>query len=272
VIEVVVATGIVTVQDGGRRGHMHEGVPEGGALVPELLARANAAAGNADLDAALEVQGLLTITVRDAVVVAADDGVPHHLASGDTWTLACGAARVRYASVRGGIDVPIVLGGRGTLLVAGLGGHHGRPLRRGDVLRVGGAANLHGDLPRVPALDRAIRVIPGPDVDRFDSMAMEVLLASDYRVSMRSDRVGIRLEGPRLARIDDDTAVSAPMVRGAIQVPASGEPIVLGPDHPTTGGYPVLATVVRADLGALAARPVRALVRFVKGPRSGQSA
>jgi allophanate hydrolase subunit 2 len=80
---------------------------------------------------------------------------------------------------------------------------------------------------------------------------------------MRSDRVGIRLEGPGLARVDDDTALSAPMMRGAIQVPASGEPIVLGPDHPTTGGYPVIATVVRADLGALSARQVGALVRFV---------
>ena len=97
-------------------------------------------------------------------------------------------------------------------------------------------------------------------------MALEVLrgvLASDYRVSMRSDRVGIRLEGPRLARIDDDTAVSAPMVRGAIQVPASGEPIVLGPDHPTTGGYPVLAVLARAELGRFHARPVGATVRFV---------
>jgi biotin-dependent carboxylase-like uncharacterized protein len=270
VIEVIAAAGIVTIQDGGRPGHMHEGLPPGGPLVPELLARANAGAGNALLDAAFEVQGSLTIAAMASAVVAADDGVPRTLEKGEPWTLACGAARVRYAAVRGGVDVPVVLGGRGTLLVAGLGGHDGRPLHRGDVLRVGSRASVHSVPPPPPSLDRAIRVIPGPDVDRFDSKAMEVLLASNYRISMRSDRVGIRLEGPRLARVDDDTALSAPMVRGAIQVPASGEPIVLGPDHPTTGGYPVLATVVRADLGALAARPVGALVRLVAEGDTGR--
>jgi 5-oxoprolinase (ATP-hydrolysing) subunit C len=262
VIEVVAIAGLATIQDGGRPGRMHQGVPPGGALVPELLARANWGASNDLVDPAIELQGSLTIVALGAMVVAADDGVPHAIDKGGTWTLKCGPARVRYAAVRGGVDVPVVLGGRGTLLVAGLGGHHGRPLRRGDVLRVGSGAELHRAPPPLPVLDAAIRVVAGPDLDRFDARAVALFLASQFRVSARSNRVGIHLEGPTLARLDDDTAVSAPMVRGAIQVPSSGEPIVLGPDHPTTGGYPVLATVVRADLGNLAARPAGALVRF----------
>jgi biotin-dependent carboxylase-like uncharacterized protein len=268
VIEVVAVAGLATIQDGGRPGRMHQGVPPGGALVPELLARANRGASNEPVDAAIEVQGALTIAASSAVVVAADDGVPYALESGAIWTIKCGASRVRYAAVRGGIDVPVVMGGRGTLLVAGLGGYHGRPLRRGDVLRTGNGVEVHGAPPPAPVLDTAIRIVPGPDLDRFDARALDVLLASSFRVSARSDRVGIRLEGPALARVDDDTGVSAPMVRGAIQVPSSGEAIVLGPDHPTTGGYPVLATVVRADLGNLAARPAGSVVRFVT-ERSG---
>jgi len=262
-IEVIAVAGLATIQDGGRPGRMHEGIPPGGALVPELLARANAAAHNALVDPAIEVQGSLTIAARGALLVAADDGVSRLLKEGDAWTLACGAARVRYAAVRGGIDVPLVLGGRGTLLVAGLGGHDGRPLRRGDRLHVGSGVERRAALPPAPILDGVIRVVPGPDLDRFEPGAVDVLLASDFRVSTHGDRTGFRLEGPALARGDDDTGVSAPMVRGAIQVPSSGECIVLGPDHPTTGGYPVLATVVRGDLGALAARPVGAMVRFV---------
>jgi len=267
VIEVVAVAGLATVQDGGRPGRMHEGVPPGGPLVPELLARANAAADNARFDPAIEVLGSLTIAARRAVVVAADDGVARALRAGESWSVACGPARVRYVAVRGGIDVPLVLGGRGTLLVAGLGGHEGRPLRKGDRLRAAGGVEVRSIAPAAPVSGVAIRVVPGPDLDRFEARSIDLLVASDFRVSPRSDRVGIRLEGPALARVDDDAALSAPMVRGAIQVPSSGEAIVLGPDHPTTGGYPVIATVVRADLGALGARPVGAIVRFVAAGR-----
>jgi allophanate hydrolase subunit 2 len=109
----------------------------------------------------------------------------------------------------------------------------------------------------------AVRVLLGPDLDRFDDRAVELLLSGAFVIDARSDRVGTRLTGPRLIGADDPTAVSRPMVRGAIQVPPSGEPIVLGPDHPTTGGYPVIATVSRAHLGSLAARRPGTLVHFV---------
>jgi len=264
VIEVVSVAGPATVQDGGRAGHMHEGVPPGGALVPELLARANAATHNPLGESAIEIVGAITLRARDELVAADDDCMVRVLHAGETWTTACSGARVRYIALRGGIGVPRVLGGRGTLLVAGLGGHEGRALRRGDVLPLGNAPpSAEAQPPVAPNLRSPIGVILGPDGDRFDAHAVDVLLSSTFHVEARSDRVGIRLAGPRLARSHPDTGVSAPMVRGAIQVPPSGEPIVLGPDHPTTGGYPVLATVLSSQFGALAARPIGAPVQFV---------
>jgi len=266
-IEVTAIAGLVTVQDAGRPGWMHQGVAPGGALAPASLERANRAAGNAPDAAGLEVVGRVAVRAIGDVVVADDGGDRHALRDGETFALACGEARVRYFAVHGGIDVPAVLGSRSTLLVAALGGHHGRALRRGDRLPVGAAtrvAPVAGDSPPPVGATETVRVVPGPDLDRFAGGALDVLLRSTYSVSPRSDRVGVRLAGPPLPRADDDSGVSAPMIRGAIQVPAGGEPIVLGPDHPTTGGYPVLATVVLADVGVVMARPVGAPLRFVR--------
>jgi allophanate hydrolase subunit 2 len=147
--------------------------------------------------------------------------------------------------------------------VAAEPGHEGRALRAGDRLPVGNAPPHDDPAPDVPDARASIAVVLGPDLDRFHPRAVERLLAGPFSVDARSDRIGTRLVGPALERVDADDGLSAPMVRGAIQVPASGQPIVLGPDHPTTGGYPVIATVVRESLGALGARPVGAPVHFV---------
>jgi 5-oxoprolinase (ATP-hydrolysing) subunit C len=265
-IEVVRAAGLATVQDGGRHGHMHEGVPPGGALVPELLALANAAARNGRETAAIELAGAITLRAHAPLLVATDQGDARVLQAGEAWDVTSGKARVGYVAIRGGIDVPRVLGGRGTLLVAEFGGFQGRTLRPGDRLAVADAPPCDepvltvADVPDPGAL---IAVVLGPDLDRFAPDAVDRLLAGTFAVDARSDRIGTRLVGPPLARLDADDGLSAPMVRGAIQVPASGQPIVLGPDHPTTGGYPVIATVVRESIGALGARPVGAPVRFV---------
>jgi biotin-dependent carboxylase-like uncharacterized protein len=257
--------GFATVQDGGRPGHMHEGVPPGGPLVPELLARANAAARNAHDEPAIELVGTMTFAAEERLEVATCDGESHVLEPGEQLKVGpvgeCGAC-VRYVAVRGGLDVPMVLGGRGTLVVAGLGGHEGRPLRRGDRLRVGRSPPRTVPLPSPPDLDSPVAVLLGPD-EGFPRRAMDALLGTTFVAHARRDRTGMRLAGPPLVRDTDDTGLSAPMVRGAIQVPASGEPIVLGPDHPTAGGYPVIATVVRASLGSLAARPAGSPVRFI---------
>ena len=121
-----------------------------------------------------------------------------------------------------------------------------------------------GHAPEPAPLDvaTAVRVVPGPDMARFDAGALATLGSGSFTVERSSDRTGTRLAGPALRRRDADTGRSSPMVRGAIQVPASGEPIVLGPDHPTTGGYPVIGVVARVDLGSFFARPIGASVRF----------
>lgn len=261
-IRVVAVAGLATVQDAGRAGRMHQGLPPGGALVAEHLARANAAANNAPGEAGIEVFGAITLASDEPLLVAADGEAGRWLRAGEPWSIATAGTRVRYVAIRGGIDVPLVLGGRGTLLAARLGGHEGRSLRRGDLLPAGGAA-LGGESTGPPLdLQAPIRILPGPDAERFAPDALSLLLSAPFEIAAQSDRVGVRLRGAVLPRVDDDAAVSAPMVRGAIQVPAAGEPIVLGPDHPTTGGYPVIATVVRADVGALMARPLGASVRF----------
>jgi biotin-dependent carboxylase-like uncharacterized protein len=266
-LEILRIAGIATVQDGGRPGHMHEGVPPGGPLVPEHFWAANAAVGNPP-DAPVVELVLGKMTVR-----AIGGGISLGTEAGDVVVLAPGAEhevtvssslRVAYLAVEGGVSVPPALGGRGTLAVAGLGGFEGRGLRRGDRLAI-------GDAPRVarrktsapPALDQPVRVIAGPDQGRFASAALDVLTSSTFTILPSSDRVGTRLGGPPLPRRDDDDALSAPMVAGAIEVPGSGPPIVLGPDHPTTGGYPVLAVVIRVDRGRFAARPIGGTVRFV---------
>jgi allophanate hydrolase subunit 2 len=107
-----------------------------------------------------------------------------------------------------------------------------------------------------------IRVTLGPDLERFDTATRASLLADTFTVSPATDRVGMRLRGPTLAHGDEGAGTSRPMVRGAIQVTLSGEPIVLGPDHPTTGGYPLIAAVIRADWGRLSARRPGAPVSF----------
>jgi biotin-dependent carboxylase-like uncharacterized protein len=272
-LSIMGVAGLATIQDGGGRpGYMHEGVPTGGALVPELLARANVAVGNAPHAAGIEIVGSLTVATRGAeLAIAADDGARHVLRAGDSRRVESRRGlRVVYLAVRGGIDVPAVLGSRATLLAAGLGGLGGRALRGGDLLPISAAP---GSLPGTLRDDRRasieddgpLRVVAGPDHERFAPDALRLLVESAFTISPSSDRTGTRLVGPPVPRADTDAdAPSAPMVAGAIEVPASGSPIVLGPDHPTTGGYPVLAVLVRADLGRFHARPIGAAVRFVR--------
>jgi allophanate hydrolase subunit 2 len=247
---------------------MAHGVPPGGALVPERLVAANRAVGNAGGSAAVEAFGGLVVAARGGDLRVAWDGVAAWLPRDHVRTLPPpGGGRVAYLAVAGGLDVPVVLGGRGLLLAAGFGGGVGRPLRAGDRLPVGPlrGPDRHTPFvpdPFVPDPAAAIRVLRGPDLARFALDAWAALLAGPWRVGAASDRVGARLDGPPLARVDGDLALSTPMVRGGVQVPGGGGPIVLGPDHPTTGGYPLLAVVVRADQGALALRGAGAPVVF----------
>jgi len=257
--------GPLFVQDGGRPGAMHHAVPEGGALVPEALAASNVAVGNAWSAAALEIFGSVTLRAENSPIDIALDGERHALAADETITIEPSrATRVRYLAIAGGIDVPQQLGGRGTLLTGAIGGLDGRALRRGDRLAALAPQRAGAPHERLASFDRvdAIRVVAGPDLARFAPHALEHFADATYVLSAASDRVGTRLEGASVPRLDADDGGSRPMVRGAIEVPSGGAPVVLGPDHPTTGGYSVLAVVIRADHGAFGARRPGDAVRF----------
>lgn len=273
-LRVIAAPACATIQDRGRGGQLGRGLPPSGPLDVETFEAANAAAGNPRGAAAIEVPlGSLEVEAKAGAVVSIDGAPAIALAGGERLRVAAAERAVRYLAVRGGCDVPEVLGARATLLVARLGGLDGRALKRGDVIAIGDASGDDGA--REAAIDREegewIDVDPGPHLARFPADAMDALLAAEWRVSRLGDRVGVRLEGGRVPREGPDPALPVPMMRGAIEVATDGTPIVLGPDHPTTGGYPVIAVVRARGQAALARRPPGGAVRFRlgRGSRGG---
>jgi KipI family sensor histidine kinase inhibitor len=254
-LEVLAAPACATIQDAGRPGQLARGLPPSGPLDAETHAAANTAAGNPPGAAAIEIPlGSLDLRARGSVVLSVDGAPAVRLADGERLLVPALATRaVRYLAVHGGIGVPMILGARATLLVARIGGTLGRPLRRGDVIDLAPPME-GGPRPRPTApLDpsgrtRRLTVLPGPHLARFPAGAMDVLLGTSWRISRVGDRTGVRLEGGRIPRgPEGDLAAPVPMVRGAVEVVTDGTPIVLGPDHPTTGGYPVLAVLDRAS-------------------------
>ena len=254
------AIGLCTVQDLGRRGHMHEAVPPGGALVPERLIAANRAVGNPDDAPGFEILGQLAFIAEAPVEIGSDVGQVGRVEPGGVIVQTSDRRRAAYLAVRGGVAAPLVLGGRGTLLCAGLGGL----IRAGQRYEVAGLPEIARSQQRLPLAppEAPIRIIPGPDDAGFAPEALRRLLSSEYTIQPSSNRVGTRLAGPPLPR-SDAPEVSRPMVLGAIEVPRDGQPIVLGPEHPTTGGYPIIAVVARADLGRLFSIRLGGSVRFV---------
>ncbi|MDI1476913.1 5-oxoprolinase subunit PxpB [Polyangium sp. y55x31] len=267
---VEAAPACATVQDGGRAGQLARGLPPSGPLDPQTHAAANEAVGNTPNAAAIEVPlGALVVRARGDVCISVDGAAPVRLADGESFRVEEGPRAVRYLAVRGGIDVPMALGARATLLVARLGGAAGRALRRRDVVPVGDpdTATQPSRPSTLPAENEIATIVidEGPHRNRFPADALDVLLSSTFTISRLGDRVGQRLEGPKIPRDRPDLALPVPMLRGAVQVTTDGTPIVLGPDHPTTGGYPVLAVVRRSSLGALARRRPGEPLRFVRG-------
>ena len=255
-LEVLVAASVSSIQDGGRAGMLSAGLPPSGPLDRQAFTAANLAVGNDAGAAAIEVAlGRLELRAHGALMVSIDGEPAVALAEGDRVVIAPSARAVRYLAARGGVDVPLVLGSRSTLLAARLGGLEGRPLRKGDAVPVGDQASgrVGGAAPAVvdpPELARLL-VEPGPHLDRFPDGAFEQLLAGEFRVSRHGDRVGVRLDGARITTGSSALLLPVPMVRGAIEIATDGTPIVLGPDHPTTGGYPVLGALARASQALL---------------------
>ncbi|MET8719626.1 5-oxoprolinase subunit C family protein [Streptomyces misionensis] len=278
---VVVRPGaLTTVQDLGRPGYAHLGVPRSGALDPGAAALVNRLTGNPPDAAVLEttVDGC-ALRARSTVTVAvggapcpvtvggrpAPWGAPVVVPAGELLEVGAAVAGVRgYVAVRGGIAVEPVLGSRATDLLSGLGP---APLAEGTVLPLGRPAGPPARVdgapqPGLPA-ELVLRVTPGPRVDWFTARAVRDLTTRAYRVSPASNRIGLRTEGPALERARDAELPSEGMVLGAVQVPPDGRPVVFLADHPTTGGYPVIAVVRPIDLAAAAQAVPGTPVRFV---------
>lgn len=258
----VLATGMLTtVQDFGRPGQAALGVGPSGACDRASHRLANRLVGNAEDAAGLEVTyGGLWLRADDDVVIvttgARCEGSWHHnaptrLRSGEELRLGAPASGLRtYVAVRGGFDVVPVLGSCATDVLSGIGP---AVLSAGAVLAVGSP-----DVP-MPGVDLAavadpgagdvtVLVTPGPRVDWFPGEAWRSLVEQPWTVTGDSNRVGLRLDGEPLLRSRSDELPSEGLVRGAVQVPPSGQPVLFLADHPVTGGYPVIAYVADADV------------------------
>lgn len=279
----VLATGPLTlVQDRGRPGFAHLGVPRAGALDRPAAALANRLVGNGPDEAVLEVVlGGLEVRTDAACWVAVTgapapvlvDGAarghdrPEWLPAGATVRLGRPATGVRsYLAVAGGIAVEPVLGSRSTDTLAWVGPPR---VTVGTTLPVGDpqAEPRPLDVPHARR-HRPLRLLPGPRADWFAAAALEDLCGSTYVVEADSNRIGLRLDGAAPPRVREAELPSEGMVLGAVQVPPSGRPVVFLADHPPTGGYPVIAVVHPDDLWACGQLRPGEGVRFTPARRS----
>jgi biotin-dependent carboxylase-like uncharacterized protein len=294
--EVLAPGALTTIQDLGRPGWAHIGVPRSGAADRESLRVANQLVGNADGAAALETtlagptlrfDGPVTVAVAGAPVdVQAGDqrlpmNEPFRLDAGDALRVGTARRGLRsYLAIAGGIDVPLILGSAATDVLTRLGPP---ALKRGVVLRIGRPEG--GRAARPPALETPptpgtpptlelpdlalLQVILGPRADWFTRKSVNRLVTGEFTVNQASNRIGVRLDGPALERARSGELLSEGLVPGAIQVPPDGQPILLLADHPTTGGYPVIAVVHSRSLPRAAqVRPGQRL-RFSAGSDAG---
>jgi biotin-dependent carboxylase-like uncharacterized protein len=272
-----------TLQDFGRFGYQRFGISGSGAMDVVAMRIANRLVGNAPGTAAIEmtmtgfsarVAGgdcLLAVTGAEMPVAIngrrAEGWRSFVLRDGDRIEIGAAAAGVyAYVAAAGGFAVASTLGSLSTHSRSGIGGFEGRALRLGDQLPlVGASAGDERSLPadRRPRYDGPIRVVRGPQDDKFTPAGIATFLSSDYSITSRTDRMGAQLEGPAIEHADGFNIVSDGIVNGSIQVPGNGRPLVLLADRQTTGGYPKIATIIGADLPKIAQHRPGETVRFV---------
>lgn len=293
---VVMRPGLLTtIQDRGRPGYRHLGIRPCGVMDPVAARVANLLAGNDDDAALLEIT-LLGPTLRfeqatwiglaGAEFQATLDGqtllnnARHWIEAGATLELKQATRGCRaYLAVAGGFAVPTILGSCSTDLRSGWGGLQGRALQAGDVLQVHQSNGSAGAWPsqthwsvELPGSsndrEHPIPILAGSEQPWFTRASWEALLATTYTITPSSDRMGYRLQGEALSLEQPRELLSAASLRGNLQVPAGGQPILLMADHPTTGGYPVIATAARAAWPSLAQAKPGDQLRFVETTRA----
>lgn len=285
--EVVRPGLLTTVQDLGRVGYQKYGVPTSGAMDRTALRVANLLLDNeeglAGLEATAEGPTLRALLELVVAIVGADmqplvDGRPVEcgtaigIRSGQTLELRRARRGLRaYLAIAGGIDVPVMLGSRSTCLPAAFGGVQGRALREGDRLSIGPV----GRQPMVLSGRRlpsgwvepisevlTVRVVLGPQEDRFIPEGIRTFLSGSYRLTPQMDRMGVRLQGPPIAHRSGADIISDSTPLGAVQVPSDGQPMILLADRQTTGGYTKIAVIVQEDIFRLGQATSGQVVRF----------
>lgn len=275
-----------TVQDLGRVGLLRYGVPVSGAMDQFSLIAANLLVGNRPDDACLEttligpeIEALaetqIPVTGGDCCPKIDGETVPmwHTLNVKKGGVVSFGNMQNgcrAYLPVRGGVNTPLVLGSRSTYIRGGFGGLDGRKLRNGDVIEgfdvspLSFAYSMPEEL--VPQLTDCVeaRVILGPQADMFTETGVDTFLSAPFRVSSEADRMGYRLEGPKIEHKGKADIVSDALLPGAIQVPMDGKPIILMRDAQTTGGYPKIAVATTPDVSMLGQAGPSCSVRFSK--------
>ncbi len=278
-IEVLSPGPLTTIQDLGRFGYAHLGISPAGAADGLSLRIANRLVGNDEGAAAIEMtlvgatlrfQRSCTIALSGASVAGSSVPMLQPVHLDDGFVLTCGplsnGART-YLATAGGIDVPIVLGSASTHLAAGFGGFLGRALKKGDVLEFGSEVRESSGaevskLRELTSLRKTIRVTNGLQHHLFEESNLARFCGSEYLVTEQANRLGLRLAGPAVSTRGPGELLTEGVSLGAIQIPPSGQPIILFVDQQTTGGYPKLANVIAADLHCIGQLRPRDTVRF----------
>jgi antagonist of KipI len=276
---------LTTVQDLGRPGYQQYGIVVGGALDGFAARAVNLCVGNDDNAALLEMAQTGPDLVFDRDVLVAwggadfdarvnDQPLPRdravRIGAGEIVSFGVARAGLRaWLAIAGGIDVPLVMGSRTTYRRAGIGGHEGRPLIAGDVLKLFGPSDwakqilatlaaggkratawtVRPETMGQPAKPGVVRALRGPECDWFSKEAQQTFFSVSWRATNEADRMGVRLQGPALDRQKPGEMISSSVNAGTVQVPAAGQPIVLLPSRQSVGGYPRIAGVVSVDLG-----------------------
>ncbi|MBI2814770.1 MAG: biotin-dependent carboxyltransferase family protein [Opitutae bacterium] len=291
---------LTTVQDLGRPGYQQYGVVVGGALDGFAARALNLCVGNDDNAALLEMAQtgpelvfdrdvLLAWGGADFAATVSGEPLPREravrVAAGEVVSFGPARGGLRaWLALAGGIDVPVVMGSRSTYRRAGIGGHQGRSLAAGDVLKVfppsawaeqvmaalaadkrrATAWTVRPEVMGKPAKPGIVRALRGPECEWFTKEARHAFFSAEWRATKEADRMGVRLQGPALALAAPREMISSSVNAGVVQVPPAGQPIVLLPSRQSVGGYPRLAAVVTADLGRIAQLRPGDTVRFVE--------
>lgn len=277
-ISIMVPGPLSTIQDAGLTGYQDSGFQETGAADRDSMRRANLLAGNPQGEAVIEMtlMGVTCYFLAGCViaVTGADispeinwESVPMNTAievkKGDTFSAsyALGGCRA-YMAVAGGFDIPLVMGSRSTNLKLKSGGFEGRKLMAGDII------NFRKKFSSLPKMNKRVlphaaydvpatlRVVMGPQDDYFTQKGIDTFIGGEYTVSQNSDRMGIRLTGKAIEPVNGVDIISDGIAYGSVQIPSNGQPIILGADRQTTGGYAKIATVISVDMpGAAQLKP-----------------